>query len=581
MEFPDPARFDDIGDGGDRRCPASGRRYLGAAMAALALATSAWLVTESDAGVGKSPGPEVSEDCIQAPRAGCIFDWSVALAAAMPDRFDRAAAFVRIAEAQALAGRTNAARETLSRALSSAKTIGSNSDIVRPLTKRFDDEIPYVRAEILTRIASAQLAIDESNRAWGTLSQAISATGTIRSGYWRAHRLILIAQVQIAGGALPEARASIAAANAHSAAAFGHSLRETAAAQAGAHDFDGALVTAQAIRGDSLRDSSLTDIVEAQARAGDYDGALVTAERIGKPYFRMLAMHHMATVRAEEGDLGGAMRAAEGILEIFHGALGQFLWRDAEILYSDSLKVIAEAHVAAGAYEEALSLAAQMPDPLPDVTTHGAVAMAQISAGDLDAARVTAEGMYTGRHLRYGDDCVEVLASLASAYAAKGDPDAAKEAIGTATRIADQIIYYPDRARAFTSIWKARALLGEIEAAGQAFEGALAAAGDTDDVEARIGEFIAVATTAARIGERKDEDRAFAAARNLAARIEDPPTRASALAKAAVALAKAGETERALRLFSGAFQAAASIEEPNRSVVVLVEIASALAAHKP
>ena len=518
--------------------------------------------------------------CAPVPTAGCVFDRSISVAAAIRDPYDRAAAFARIAEAQGLAGRAQAARANFSRALSSAMAIGGDRDIARPLTKRFDDEVPHLRADILTQIANAHWAMGQSGRARETLALALDAAGSIRSDYWRAHRFILIAQVQAEVGALAEARASISRAIADGAAPFAHSLREAAAAQAGAGDFESALATAQAIGSDTLRNWSMADIVQMQAGAGDDDGALVTVQRIEKPYFRMLAMHHIAAARAEAEDIDGAMRAAEGILEIFNGALGQFLARDAEILYSDSLKAIADAHLAAGAYGQALSLAAQMPDPLPVVTTHAAVAMAKISEGDLDTARITAGGICEGRHLRYGDDCVEVLASLASAYAAKGDPEAAAETVRTATRIADRIIYFPDRARAFTAIWKTRNRIGDAPAARrQAFEAALAAAGDSDDTEAGIDELIVLASVAAPIGEREDATRAFSAAWTLAGRFEDLEARASALVKIAAALARAGETERARQGFSEARQSAAHIKEPYRRAAVLVEIASALAAH--
>ena len=424
--------------------------------------------------------------------------------------------------------------------------------------------------------------MSQSGRARETIALALDAAGSIRSDYWRAHRFILIAQVQAEAGALGEARACIARAIADGATSFARSLRAAAAAQAGAGDFGGALVTAGAIGSDALRNWSLADIVHAQAEAGDDDGALATAERIEKPYFRMLAMHNTATARAERGDIRGATRAAEGILEIFHRALGQFLWRDAEILYSDSLKAIADAHVAVGAYEQALSLAAEMPDPLPVVATHAAVAMARISEGDLDTAQITAEGMCTGRHLRYADDCVVVLARLASAYATNGDPVSAAETVRTATRIADRIIYFPDRARAFTAIWKARNRIGDAPAARrQAFEAALAAARDSDNTEARIDEFIVLASVAARIGEQEDATRSLSAAWTQVGRFEGLDARASALVKIAAALARAGEAERARQGFSEALQSAAHIKESYRRAAVLVEIASALAAHGP
>ena len=170
---------------------------------------------------------------------------------------------------------------------------------------------------------------------------------------------------------------------------------------------------------------------------------------------------------------------------------------------------------------------------------------------------------------------------MASAYAAMCDSEAAAGTIGTATGIANQIIYHPDRARAFTAIWEARTRMGDVSSARQAFERALAAAGDADDLNARIDELIVLGSTAARIAQSEDAARAFSAVRNLAARIEEPAPRASALVKAAAALAQAEESEQALRLFSEALQASASIVDSYRSAVALVEIASALADHGP
>ena len=190
--------------------------------------------------------------------------------------------------------------------------------------------------------------------------------------------------------------------------------------------------------------------------------------------------------------------------------------------------------------------------------------------------------MCTGRHLRHADDCVAVLAGLASAYAGKGDREAAAETIGAATRIAHRIIYFPDRARAFTAIWKARNRIADAPAARrQAFEAALDAAGDTDDAGVGIDEFIVLASTAARIGVREDATRAFSAAWTLARRFDDLDARATASGKIAAALARAGEAERARQGFSEALQSAAQIKESYRRAAVLVDIASGLAAHGP
>lgn len=560
-----------------------GGRPLRRRLSGLVFVIGFGVLAEWSAAAGETPHLGETETCIGAPSAHCVFEWSAAQAATIADNFDRAYAFTRIAEAKVRAGYGATARYDLSRALTSALEIGSEGDVARPLTKRIDDELPYLRTEALTRIASAQLTMNEPDRARRTVARALSTAATIGSDYWRAHQLILIAQVQGAAGALAEARKSIAAATVDRAgSSFGLSLRECAAAQAAAGDFEGALVTAQAIRSESLRNGSFADIVRAQARSGDDSGALVTVQRIEKTYFRMLAMYHIGTARAEAGDTNGAMRAAESILDIWLGALGEFLWRDAEILYSDTLMAVAEAHVAAGQYEEALSLAAEIPDPLPDVITRGAVAMALLSAGNLDAARTAAEGMCWGRHLRYGDDCVKVLAALAPEYAAANAPDAASETVAAASRIAGQIIYYPDRSRAFAAIWQAQTRMGDAEGARHAFATALAAAADTDDLEDRADELIFLASTAAELGRFSEADRVFAAATSAAERIEAPRVRANALARTGAARAQTNNREGARQLFSEALRTAAFLEhDPLQRVTILADIASALAAIEP
>ena len=560
-----------------RRPSPRGGRALRRAVSGFVFVVGFGLLAESMAAAGETPDLGAAVSCIRAPNAHCVFEWSATQAATIADKFDRAYAFTRIAEARSRAGYRSAARYDLFRALTSALEIGSADDVVRPLTKRVDDELPYLRAGALIKIASAQLTMNEPDRARWTLARALAAAGTIGSEYWRAHQLILIAQLQGAAGALAEARKSIAAARGVGSV-FGQSLRECAAVQAGAGDFEGALATARAIRSESLRNWSIADIVRAQVRAGDDGGALVTAQRIDKTYFRMLAMYHIGSARAENGDSDGALRAAERILEIWLGAPGEFLGRDAEILYSDTLKAIAEAHVAAGEYEEALSLAAEMPDPLPDVTTHGAVAMALLSAGDLDLARTTAEAMCTGRHLRYGDDCVKVLAALASEYAAANAPDAASETVVAASRIAEQIIYYPDRSRAFAAVWRAQTRAGNAEGARGAFAIALAAAADTDDVEDRVDELISLASTTAQLGGHSEAARALAEAASAAVRIEAPRVRANALARTGAATAQTNNREGARRLFSEALTTAAALEHDLlRRVTILAEIALALA----
>ena len=121
-----------------RRLPRGSSRALLAAATDVALAAGWWPLAAPVA----TAGPV---SCAPAPTTGCVFDRSVAVAATIRHSYDRAVAFARIAEAQALTGRTKTARTNLFRALSSAMAIGGDHDIVRPLTKRLGDEMPHLR----------------------------------------------------------------------------------------------------------------------------------------------------------------------------------------------------------------------------------------------------------------------------------------------------------------------------------------------------------------------------------------------------------------------------------------------------
>ncbi len=496
-------------------------------------------------------GPQEAASCMSAPKPSeCVFGRAIAVAATIPDLYERAVAFGRIAEGQALAGRTKDAEAAFSQAVLNAAAIGSGGDIDRPLTTKLtDDEIPYLRGEALTMVASLQSDAGQQDAARETLAKAVAEIDSITQKYWRDEMLILLSRVQAKAGEIKAARASVARATADASVSWlDGQLRETALAQARAGDFKGALVTAQTIVTEHFRGLAFSGIAGEQARAGDETGANFTANRIQGAHERMIAMHFMGSAWAEAGEINRAMNAAEKIREIQDESA--CCSREMEILYSDTLGMIAEAHAAAGSYGKALSLTAKMLDPLPIVSTHAAVAEAQISDGDLETARDTVETICENWFLSHGDYCVEALTGLVLAYAAAGDSETASAVMAESMRTADQLVYDSDRETAFAAIWKAQIRIGNADEIPRIFYTALAAAAAGGDKKERARDYTFLALTAMQAASHrkavhKEAAHAFSLALEAAEQIEYPALKAETLAETAVGLARAEKLKRA------------------------------------
>ena len=609
------------------------REVLAGGLLAL-LAPAAW----GAGGDAKTPEPS-PESCVHSPTARCVIRLSLAAVEGVaqagagystdwPAAFT-ADALARIAEAQANAGDAGEARNSLSRAL--AAVDGIDTLIVFRGLGSTRDMVLGARALIFSLIARIQTDMGDTGEARKTFSRAVAAVESITSisdypdiRYSSLGGFVEIAKMQIAAGALQEARQTLARAAQARQSRYLHSnffwspdwlsdrsgglplFLDLVRAQAEAGDVAGALVTIRTILGDegarefvehwggSLADSlfraladqrfrALARVAAVQAAAGDDPGALVTAGEIESGRYRMEAMRHIGIARAKRGDVAGAWDAARKIrldsrLRDDMGA------RDVGLAQAGIIDAIAEAHMVKGEFEKALAAAMDkgMVDDLTLIKVRMAVAKARIAAGHFDAARGGAEAI-CDRDGSYRRHCVEVLADLAAALAAAGSADASREVASRALAEADRVVYDPDRARAFIAAYTALMRAGDVEAARRAFSSALAATVEWNDayrqpeefVRWRAEEFVRMEAAAVREGDFDSADRVLAASDHVDERVQ-------ALVRTGLAWTRAGDTDIARTMFSRAVAEAtttrgSSMRLSYRRAKTLAGIAFALA----
>ena len=352
----------------------------------------------------QATGSSTPSGCVGLPTIGCVIDLAIDAADATADAHDRAAALARIAEVQTEAGDDEAARQSLSRALTAAAAIDESSfDCEAVVMGLPEDEAGLAHAQALSGIARVLAMLGEAESA--------EATFLARRNYRRQKQLRATAigrkasplsrqrSWQRARWLRPDRllRAPVSLTT--------PSTCPVSIASCGCRprpgDLDGALATARRIDREDDRGRALAAIADVQADAGDATGALATADRIEHPYYRMVAMHYIGTARARSGDITGAWESVRAIGEIWHqDREGEAGSRDSVILQEDTMGAIVDAHIAAGEIEGALAATIEMTDAFTFVEAQTAIARAQTAAGDLDAAQVSTDEV-CGSHHRY------------------------------------------------------------------------------------------------------------------------------------------------------------------------------------
>ena len=126
---------------------------------------------------------------VHAPTVHCIISLSLAAADATIDAHDRATALTRISEAQVEAGEGEAARQSLSCALTAADAIDEEAFGREAVLMGFpEDEACLARAEVLPDIARVLAALDEAVRAEATFLRAVTVAEVIESNRHRVHK---------------------------------------------------------------------------------------------------------------------------------------------------------------------------------------------------------------------------------------------------------------------------------------------------------------------------------------------------------------------------------------------------------
>jgi RNA polymerase sigma factor (sigma-70 family) len=295
----------------------------------------------------------------------------------------RAAAWVRIAAAQARAGKCKEANETLG---------------------RLDETRREMGVQVFVEIAAAQARRHD----W---KEAERTTKAIKAELFRIQALVEIARLQAEAGQGDRARAGIAEAlRAVPSAIDGDGLRQEyrgqclltiALARADVEGVKAALLTAESLPEVEPIDPSgqllafpyrELALAELRARAGDIDGAKIAAGAIddGHVWQRGHASRLIARARADAGDLKGALETAGAIEHAFHKAVAY-----AEIAQAQARG--ADRAGAARTFEIALLVAQAVPEARDksdlDRASHRpallrTIARAQAAVWEQEAARV-------------------------------------------------------------------------------------------------------------------------------------------------------------------------------------------------
>ena len=518
--------------------------------------------------------------CVQSPTTQCVIGLTIVATDKISGAYPRAEVLIRIAEAQLEAGEIGKARRTLSLSLIAAAAIDRAAFLEEPSVKISpDDEAFRAKARVFTGIAKILTKLDEKARAREMFSRALSSANHIVASHSRAKSLIEIAKTQVAAGALQEARDTFARSDIGKNAWYFPDLRKIVRMQAEAGDASGALHTARSIPNGNERAWALAEIAATQATTGDVAGAGVTAKGIQHAYFRMVAMHHIGVVRAQNGDIAGAWDAVGEIVEIWkNDRSGRAGSRDATILQADTVQSIMETHIRAGRFKDALAATEGVADQFAFVEAHAAVARAQISVGVLDDARITAKAMCGGHH--YAGHCVEVLAELAAALDSTGRGKDAQDILSWAQDVAQRITYYRNRSRAFTALHTAKMKMGDLEDARRKFTLALNAAAEINYASERAERFIEMGVAAVRMGDNQSATHAFSDALTAASELEGVHERVETLVRIGLAQKQEGHIHNARETFSSAVAFTGAIESVSQRAKLFAGIAFALASGK-
>ena len=422
-----------------------------------------------------------------------------------------------IASAQAEAGEKQSARETLAKALETARGIDDSSE----------------RARALLVVAAALTEMGERQSARNTLTAAVKAAQQDVNRYasLRAMDLRDIALAQARAGDEQSAQDTFAA-----AVAVAQGIRSEQARTKFLSKIESA--QAKAKKADRAPAAALRDTAQAQAKAGNeqsaqdtFAAAVAAASAIRQPPGRAHALLDIAKAQVEAGDtqaardtLAAALAAARDI--------------DSSSFRANTLAGIALTKAEAGYIGDALAIAQSIDDPSP--MSFAALVLREITAmqaqsGDIDGALAAARGIDDPSYR------AEALVDIASAQTRAGDKQAARDTLAAALAATRGIDYLFDRDKALANIAQAKAKAGDID-------GAFATVQGIDDLSRRATTMAGIASAQAQAGDKQSARDTLAAALDVTQSTEHPIGRVDALVSVVFARARMGDIDDALAI---------------------------------
>ncbi len=414
------------------------------------------------------------------------------------------------------------------------------------------------KAELLHRLALTQIEAGDSVAARNTLTQARTASGSLKDRNWNDLMLFRIAAGQSMADEL-----SMALDTASNISDFGRkhdALRSIVYAQAR----NGKVKEAISLARDIGEDSALVLIAYEQARSNDIEGALSTAGAIVEVNLRSEALVEIAVEQAKRGEIESAHKTLNSIAAKLVPANALYravkdLVRVGDIPHAkeiadtlevtppnygvaDALAELSVAQIKLGNNEGGLETVSKVPDEfMADILSR--LAEAQVNAGNINGAFETVS------RLKNEIQQAHARCRIARAQAEMGDPAGALKTFRGLN--VDSV----DRIEVLRDIAVSQIKIGDSEGA----RGTLDILAEDFGTEAQMYAVLAIGVAYAKARKLND-------AMNVIAPIQGLMYRSSALRDVALALAEAGD-------YAGAWKVASTIQEKEAKGLALQGIA--------
>lgn len=484
-------------------------------------------------GVGgiRAQAGEISEALDPRAWRHIALDRALSNAADVTDPYRRAEALASIARAQVLVDDTHGADGTIRAALTAAQQIAE----------------PAFQDWVLQEIVLAQIATDDMIGA----RQTANRISTVRP---QAAALAAIAEIQLRGGYLADAQAT--ALRIRNAGTAGEALRQIVVFQIAMGATTSARETVRRIDDDFYQALASGDLAVIDVRNGDIDSANAMAAHVRKAH-RSQVYGRIALARVDLGDVPGAMQSLAKIDDELYRALVQGRIAAQRAAAGDSAQS-----------QQLFSSALSLMNGVRDSDHRKALSLSQLAriqavGGDVAGARECLRRAITASNaMKTGQQRDDALDVIARSQARIGDSDAA---LVTAMQIHDRV---------------AQALLiRDVVASQTGSDNASAvlrnAAIVQDPLTQTAALFGVIGVQLLKNG-RTGADATIEAARTAVRAIDALPMKPAALAALAAARVTIGDVAGGWPIFQESLTAADALEHRDQRAAAYVRIVNAL-----